>query len=257
MTLIRHSGQHGGPEHRRTEQEWRQEISQVCKLMWQKDLVAATDGNVSARLGPDRFLVTPSGFSKAFIEPEHLLMIGWDAEPVGPRFGVGRSLRVSSEILLHLEAYRRRPDIAAVVHAHPPTAVALSIAGVSLARCVLPEVVMGLGLIPTTAYATPASIEGAQVIAGLIESYDALILQRHGSVTVGKTALDAYFKLEKLEHAAIITRTILQLGGETPLPPAETAKLVEWRAASGLLRGSQADDLCDVCGVCHVRPPNS
>ncbi len=255
MTLIRHSGQHGGPERQKSEREWRQEISQVCKLMWQKDLVAATDGNVSVRLGPDRFLVTPSGFSKAFVEPEHLLVIGWNAEPAGPRFEINRSLRVSSEILLHLEAYRRRPDIAAVVHAHPPIAVALSIAGVSLARCVLPEVVMGLGLIPTTAYATPASIEGAQVIAGLIESYDALILQRHGSVTVGKSALDAYFKLEKLEHAALITKTILQLGGETPLPPEEAAKLVEWRAAGGLLKGTQADDLCEVCGVCHVKRP--
>lgn len=254
MTLIRYSSQHAGPERRKTERDWRQEISQVCKLMWQKDLVAATDGNVSVRLGPERFLVTPSGFSKAFVEPEHLLVIGWNAEPVGPRLDANRSLRVSSEILLHLEAYRRRPDIAAVVHAHPPTAVALSIAGVSLARCVLPEVVMGLGLIPTSAYATPASIEGAQVIAGLIESYDAIILKRHGSVTVGKSALDAYFKLEKLEHAAIITRTIRQLGGETPLPPEQAAKLVEWRAASGLLKGSQADDLCQACGVCHVRP---
>lgn len=252
MSVIRHSGIHGGSEQVKTENEWRQEIIRVCRMLWQKDYALATDGNVSVRFGPDRFLVTPSGFSKGFLEPEQLLVIGWDAEIISLRYGPTRDLRVSSEILLHLEAYRRRPDIRSVVHAHPPIAVALSIAGISLARCVLPEVVMGLGLIPTTAYATPASAEGAKVIAGLIESYDALILQRHGSVTVGKSALDAYFKLEKLEHAALITKTIMQLGGATPLPAEETAKLVEWRAARGLLVGSQSEDICEACGVCHL-----
>ena len=107
--------------------------------MWKKDYVAATDGNVSVRLSDDRFLVTPSGFSKGFIAPDQLLVIDWDMTPVGPRYGSTRDLRPSSEMRLHLEAYRQRPDIVSVVHAHPPTAVALSIAGVSLARCVLPE----------------------------------------------------------------------------------------------------------------------
>jgi L-fuculose-phosphate aldolase len=253
MSLIRHSGESGGGEERRkTEQEWRQEIIHVCRLMWQKDYVAASDGNVSVRLGGDRYLVTPSGFSKGFLEPDQLLVIDGDAEPLGPRYGAARHLRVSSEILLHLEAYKRRPDVFSVLHAHPPTAIALSIAGISLARCVLPEVMMSFGLIPTTAYATPASAEGAKVIGGLIESYDALILRRHGSVTVGKSAWDAYLKLERLEHAAMITKTIVQLGGETPLPPEEAAKLAEWRAERGLLVGTQAEDLCQACGVCHV-----
>lgn len=253
MSLIRHTGAPGAAlPHRRGESEWRQEIVHVCELMWRKDYVAASDGNVSVRLGPDRFLVTASGFSKGFIRPEQLLVIDWDANPVGTRYGPTRDLRPSSEILLHLEAYRRRPDIASVVHAHPPTAVALSIAGISLARCLLPEVVMTLGLIPTTAYATPSSIEGAQVIAGLIESYDALILRRHGSVTVGASAWDAYLKLEKLEHTARITKMLIELGGDAPLPPEETAKLVEWRAARGQLRGSQAENICEACGVCHI-----
>ncbi len=254
MSLVRHSGQtHAARERRKSEQEWRQEIVQVCRLMWEKDYVAATDGNVSVRLDHDRYLVTPSGFSKGFIQPDQLLVIDGEANPVGPRYGAARHLRPSSEVLLHLEAYRRRPDIVSVVHAHPPIAVALSIAGISLARCILPEVVMGLGLIPTTEYATPSSIEGAQVIAGLIESYDALILQRHGSVTVGKSAWDAYLKLEKMEHAARITKTLVELGGEAPLPPEQVEKLVGWRAERGLLRGSQAEDICRECGVCHIR----
>jgi len=234
----------------RTEHEWRQEIIQVCRLMWEKNYIAAGDGNVSVRLAEDRFLVTPSGFSKGFLQPDQLLIIDWDTEVVGPLYGPNRHLRPSSEILLHLEAYRRRPDIASVVHAHPPMAVALSIAGISLARCILPEVVANLGLIPTTRYATPASSEGAEVIAGIIDHYDALILQRHGSVTVGDSAWDAYLKLEKLEHTAIITETLVELGRVNPMPEEEVAKLVARRQASGNLPPSQAEDLCDACNVC-------
>ncbi|MCO6452132.1 MAG: class II aldolase/adducin family protein [Caldilineales bacterium] len=252
MSLIRYTTDAKAPPVRRTEQEWRREITQVCQLMWQKDYVAATDGNVSVRLSPDRFLVTPSGFSKGFIKPSDLITIDDKGEIIGPVYGANRHLRPSSEILLHLEAYRRRPDIASVVHAHPPTAIALSIAGIPLARCLLPEVILTLGMIPTTEYATPASAEGTKVIAGLIESYDALVLKRHGSITVGKDPMEAYLKLEKLEHAAMITRTLVQLGGPAPLPTEEAAKLVEWRAGKGLLNDKQADDLCEACGVCHI-----
>lgn len=252
MSLMRHSGESAGQERKRTEQELRQEVYQVCQLLWRKDFVAGTDGNVSVRIDDNHFLVTPSGFSKGFIEPDQLIVIDWDANPVGARYGPTRHLRPSSEILLHLEAYRRRPDINSVVHAHPPMAVALSIAGISLARCILPEVVMSFGLIPTTDYATPASIEGAQVIAGLIESYDAMILQRHGSVTVGTSAWDAYMKLEKMEHAALVTKTIVELGGEAPMASDQVAKIAEWRVERGLMRGTQAEDLCEVCGVCHL-----
>lgn len=240
------------PRQRRSEQSWRQEIVRICRLMWEKDYLAATDGNVSVRLDDEHFLVTPSGLSKGFITPDQLLVIDWDAKPLGPRYGVARDLRPSSEILLHLEAYRRRPDIVSVVHAHPPVAVALSIAGISLAQCILPEVVMTLGLIPTSDYATPASPEGPQVIAGLIESYDAIILQRHGSVTVGASAWDAYLKLEKVEHTAKITKTVLELGGHPPMPPDQVAKAAAWRAERGLLRGDQATALCEACGVCHL-----
>jgi len=145
---------------RRTEREWRQEIIKVCRLMWEKDYIAAGDGNVSVRLSDDRFLVTPSGFSKGFLQPDQLVIIDWDAQVVGPLYGDNRGLRPSSEILLHLEVYRRRPDILSVVHAHPPMAVALSIAGVSLARCILPEVVATMGLIPTPATPRPPPSKG-------------------------------------------------------------------------------------------------
>jgi L-fuculose-phosphate aldolase len=116
----------------------------------------------------------------------------------------------------------------------------------------LPDIILYFGLIPTTEYATPASAEGVQVISDLIKRYDALILQRHGSVTAGATVTDAYLKLEKLEHTALITKTVVDLGRETPFPQEEIAKLVQWRSDVGLMRPGQADDLCAACGVCQL-----
>ncbi|RME65250.1 MAG: class II aldolase/adducin family protein [Caldilineae bacterium] len=240
------------PETRqKSEEELRREIVQVCHLLAQKGLVAALDGNVSARLGEDRFLCTPSGFNKGMIEPDQLLVVDWDVQPVGPGTEANRRLRPSSEMLLHLEAYQQRPDISAVVHAHPPTAVALSIVGISLAHCLVPDAVVGLGMIPMTAYATPSSREGAEVIRELIRRWDALVLQRHGSVTVGNSPLEAYWRLEKLEQVAQMTKMAYELGDPQPLPAEEIAKLVAWRRAQGLIRPGQEQDRCSICGVSH------
>lgn len=249
--LIRYQTDKATPRPHKTEQQLRQEVIQVCRMLWQKGFVAATDGNVSVRLGEDRYLCTPSGYSKGLLEADQLIIIDGDVQPVGPRYGAARHLRPTSEMLLHLEAYRQRPDVNAVVHAHPPLAIALSIAGIDLERCFVPDVVLSLGLIPTTEYATPASGEGAEVIRDLIQRYDALILRRHGSITVGEDVLSAYLRLEKLEQTAAIAKTLAELGREDPFPAQEAAKLVAWRAQSGLMRPGQAEDFCAVCGVCH------
>ena len=128
------------------EEGLREEIIRVCRLVYQKGYVAATDGNVSARLNDQYILATPSGFSKGFIEPTELIVVDMDGRQVDDyRHRAQRGLRVTSEILLHLEVYRQRPDVEAVVHAHPPITVALSIAGIPIAKCLLPEVVLSLG----------------------------------------------------------------------------------------------------------------
>lgn len=235
----------------RTEEELRLEITQVCHLLAQKGLVSALDGNVSARLAEDHFLCTPSGFNKGMIQPDQLLVVDWDVQPVEPRTEANRHLRPSSEMLLHLEAYRQRPDISAVVHAHPPTAVALSIMDISLAHCLVPDAVVGLGMIPTTDYATPSSREGAEVIREFIRRWDALVLRRHGSVTVGASPLEAYWRLEKLEQVAQMTKIAYELGDPQPLPEEDIAKLVAWRRAQGLIRPGQEKDLCSICGISH------
>ena len=237
---------------RRTEQVWREEIVRVCRLLHQKGYVVATDGNVSVRLSEKHVLSTPSGFSKGFLAPEQLVVTDLAGRKVPSYEPASRDLKPTSELLMHLEAYRQRPDIVSVIHAHPPVCVALSIAGISLARCLLPEVVVTLGLIPTAEYATPSSGEGPGAIRELIANHDALIIQRHGTLTVGKDPFDAYLKLEKVEHLAHVTLILRQLGREAPLPPSEVAKLLQVRKEKGLAREGEAEDFCASCGVCDV-----
>lgn len=233
-----------------TERALRREIVRIGRLMHARGYVTATDGNISVRLDAERFLVTPSGLSKGYMAPEQLVIIDREARPVGRADdAAGAGPMPSSEIWLHLEAYRQRPDIAAVVHAHPVHAVVLSSAGVPLTHCPIPEVVVNLGMIPTTDYAMPASPEGAVVIRDWIRRYDALILQRHGSVTVGKTLWEAYLHLEKLENAAEITYKLLLLGRQAPFPPAEIEKLLAKRAQAGLMRPDQATELAQAYGL--------
>jgi len=235
---------------RQQEAALREEIVRICRLMWEKGFVAASDGNVSVRLGDDRLLTTPSGVSKGFLSPSHVVVTDMDGKPVRS-FGHGdRQLKPSSEILLHLEVYRQRPDVCAVVHAHPPLAIAFTIAGISLAQCILPEVVVNLGEVPTTAYATPATAEGPAVIRDLIRDHDALIIDRHGTVTVGQTLFDAYMKLEKVEHLAQVTLAARQLGRVSLLPPEEVRKLVQIRRQALGLSPEYQGPGCVRCGAC-------
>jgi L-fuculose-phosphate aldolase len=130
--------------------------------------------------------------------------------------------------------------------------VALSIAGISLEECVIPEAVVVLGLVPTTPYATPSSAENQAAIAGLITGHDAILLRYHGTLTVGPTVTDAYLRLESLEHTAQIIALTRLLGGGPPLPPEQVAKLIQTRSAWGFARPGDAEAFCQACGVCHL-----
>jgi L-fuculose-phosphate aldolase len=227
------------------EHELRQEMVRIGRLMWERGYVAATDGNLSARLDNERLLVTATGHSKGFLSVDDLVILNLEGEPVASYRGRGQ--RPSSEILMHLEVYQQRPDVAAIVHAHPPVATAFSIAGVSLARCVLPEVVVSLGSIPTAEYATPGTTEVTMSIREAVRDHDALILAHHGSLTVGETLWEAYLRLEKVEHTAQITLVAQQLGQVRTLSPQAVDQLVQKRQQ--LLR-EQGRDVCADCDVC-------
>lgn len=206
----------------------RAELCAYGHRLYAHNLVAATDGNLSARVGDDRYFCTPSGCCKAELEPDLILV----ADGRGTRIeGTGK---VTSEFFTHLAAYEERPDIGAVVHAHPPHATALTLAGVSMARPQLPELVMALGAVPTAPYATPGSPEGGDVIRSLIRSHDAVLLDHHGAVTVGKDLRQAYYNMEKVEHAARILWTALSIGKVADLDSDQLDRIRTARADYGL-----------------------
>lgn len=202
----------------------------MCDLgrrLYARNLVAATDGNLSVRLGDDRYLCTPSGVSKGTMAPEDLVIADSSGHLVE-----GRG-KVTSEFFTHLAAYEERPDISAVVHAHPLVATALTIAGFGMMEPILPEVVFALGEIPTAEYATPGTKEGAGVVRGPIRHHDAVLLDKHGAITVGKSLLEAYLKMEKLEHAAQVIMTARLLGNLTTLDTAQIGRIQDAADAYG------------------------
>ncbi len=225
----------------KNERELRLHIVDICRRMYEKDFVAAGDGNVSVKLTPDRFLTTPSGLHKGYLRTDQLVIV----DAAGNK--ISGSLSPSSETPMHLCAYQKRPDIGAVIHAHPPISTAFSIAGISLAQCILPEVILSLGSIPTTDYATPTTNEGADVIQKFIRDYDALILKRHGSLTVGANLEAAYMKLERIEHAALVTFYARSLGHAPPLSRQQVGKLLKARQKMGLKPSFSG---CGQCGAC-------
>lgn len=203
-----------------TETELRELICEAGRRMYGRNLVGATDGNISAKLGENRYLCTPSSTSKGFMRPEDLIIADGEGNKID---GNGA---VTTEFFTHLAAYEERPDISAVVHGHPPTATALTLAGLDMTRPVIPELIMGLVAVPTTDYATPGSKEGADVIRKWIRQFDAVLLDRHGAVTVGKDVMEAYMRIEKVEHSAQALFAAHVLGRVRELDPSQIERLL-------------------------------
>ena len=203
----------------------RSEISRqivlVCHQLAARGFVTATDGNVSARLPNGNILVTPSALNKGRVTESDLVEVKADGTPVT------LSRKASTELNMHLFVYIQRPDIHAVVHAHPTYATGFATARIPLSECVFPEVIVGLGAIPLAPYATPSTKEVSATLTPFVKTSDAILLSNHGVVTYGKDLGDAYFKMEKVEHAAHITFVARMLGGEKILDEKDIAKLRE------------------------------
>ena len=193
----------------------------ACHRLYEKGFVTATDGNVSARLECGNILVTPTALNKGQVGESDLV----ELKPDGTAVTLSR--KPSTEIDMHLFIYRERPDVQSVVHAHPPHATGFATARIPLTACLFPEVIVGLGAIPLASYATPSTPEVAGSLAPHIKTADAILLANHGVVTCGIDVQDAYFKMEKVEHAAHITFVARVLGGEKPLSATEIGRLTE------------------------------
>jgi len=201
------------------ETQIRKLMIRIAHLCYERNLLVALDGNLSARLPSGDILCTKAGCHKGFLTEDDLVVINLQGKMLR---GSGRP---TSEMAMHLACYRARPDIKAVVHAHPPLSVAFTIAGESLAQCVLPEVVLTLGTIPTIEYATTGTEQLAAKVGDAIINNDAILMDRHGAVCVGKDLMEAFCRLEIMEHTALITKTARDLGGVKELPPEEAIHL--------------------------------
>lgn len=203
----------------------KEQICDVCHKMWQLGWVAANDGNVSVKLEDGNFLATPTGISKSFITPEKLVKINGKGEVLA---GL-EDYKPSSEIKMHLRCYRERPDVRAVVHAHPPTATGYAVAGKSLDEYSMIETVIAIGSIPLTPYGTPSTEEVPEAIAPYLPEHDVLLLQNHGALTVGADLITAYYRMETLELFAKISLTAHLLGGAREIPRPQIDKLLDLR----------------------------
>lgn len=207
------------------EKQIREQICDVCHKMWQLGWVAANDGNVSVKLEDGTFFATPTGISKSFITPEKLVKINEKGEVLEGLAGY----KPSSEIKMHLRCYRERPDVTAVVHAHPPTATGYAVAGKSLDEYSMIETVIAIGSIPLTPYGTPSTEEVPEAIAPYLQEHDVLLLQNHGALTVGADLITAYYRMETLELFAKISLTAHLLGGAQEIPRPQIDKLLYLR----------------------------
>jgi L-fuculose-phosphate aldolase len=206
-----------------TESGLKKQIVEAGRNLWTRGLVAANDGNISVRTDKNDFLITASGVSKGFLTQDMIIKMNLD----GGIISKGRKYRPSSEVQLHMEIYKQRDDVRAVVHAHPPYCTAFAVAGIPLDKCILPEAVLSLGPVPIAPYGTTSTMELADSIKALIGNSEAILLANHGALTVGADILTAYYRMETLEHSAHITYLAVGLGNVNVIPEKQVAKLLK------------------------------
>jgi L-fuculose-phosphate aldolase len=212
----------------RFEEQCRADIVEVGRRMDARGYVASNDGNISTRLDKDRLLTTPKSVPKGYMTPDMMVIVDFEGKKIaGDR-------DPSSELPMHLEIYRNRADVNAVVHAHPPTATGFATAGVPLTRAVLAEVVTTLGSIPIAEYGTPSTAELPAAVRKYIKAHDGMLLANHGAVTCGKDVMSAYYKMETIEHFAKISLVARLLGGENLISREEVERLQGLRGMYGI-----------------------
>ena len=224
----------------KTERELRHDIVKVGRLVFEKGWVAANDGNISIRLDEERILATPTGVSKGMMHPDDLIIVDYEGNKIE-----GRKER-TSEIAMHLTIYGMRPDIRAVVHAHPPVATGFATAGKALNLALLPEVVIGLGCVPLADYGLPGTPELTDPMLPYIPKYDAILMGNHGAVCYGEDVMRAFFRMETLEHFARITLVAELVGGPKVLPKVEVDKLFDSRTRYGVKARAGVEPGCPV-----------
>src|SRR6266850_1611057 len=176
-----------------TEQPLRKAMVEVGRRLYARGYTASNDGNISARLDDRRLLMTPKSVCKGFMSPDMMVITDLD----GKKLAGDRD--PSSEMQMHLEVYRQRPDARAVVHAHPPVATAFAVAGIPLDRAVLAEVVTTLGSVPIAEYATPSTKELPEAVRKYVRAHDGMLLANHGALPLGGERLLSRQEVDRLQ----------------------------------------------------------
>jgi len=222
-----------------SEYEIKKQICDIGKRIYNRGMVAANDGNISVKLSDNEFLCTPTGVSKGFMTPEYICKVDADGNVIQANKG----FKPSSEIKMHMRVYKERPDVQAVVHAHPIYATSFAIAGIPLTQPIMPEAVIALGCVPIAEYGTPSTHEIPDAVSKYLQYYDAVLLENHGALAYSDSLLAAYHKMESLEFYAELLFLSKQLGGPQELSEAQVEKLYEIRRQFGMT-GKHPADVC-------------
>jgi L-fuculose-phosphate aldolase len=225
-----------------TERQIKDFMCEIGRRVYNKGFAAANDGNITVRLNEREVLCTPTMVSKGFMKPEDICKVDYEGKQLA-----GTRKR-TSEVLLHLAVYKHRPDVRAVVHCHPPHATAFAVAGEPIPQCILPEVEVFLGHVPTAVYETPGTQKFAETIVPHLKAANTIILANHGTVTFGPHLEAAYFNSEIIDAYCQILILAKQLGRVNYFNPQQTKELLELKKRLGYddVRFSQGGD-CDLC----------
>jgi L-fuculose-phosphate aldolase len=235
------------------EQKVKEHIVEIATRCYDRGLLVAGDGNISVRVGENRLIATPSGVSKGWMKPEMMCVVDLAGNPLEPPTG-GAAYKVSSEWPMHRIIYEQRSDIHAVCHAHPPHATGFSVAGLSLSKAILSEVVLTLGCVPLATYGTPSTRELTDAIEPYLKFHDALLMANHGAVAYAATLEQAFNKLETLEHTCKISFIARTLGNENVIPDRAIPKLFEIRERNGAMPFEARTG--QVCGISNSGAAN-
>jgi L-fuculose-phosphate aldolase len=241
-----------------SEAQIRLDIVEVGRRLYARGYTASNDGNISVRLDAGRLIMTPTSVCKGFMTPDMMCITDLD----GRKLAGDRN--PSSEMKMHLEVYRQRPEVNAVVHAHPPIATGFAVAGIPLDRAVLAEVVTTLGSVPIAEYATPSTKELPESVRKYVRAHDGMLLANHGALTLGPDVFAAYYKMETIEHFAKISLVARLLGGERLLSRDEVTRLEKLRGSYGIAAPApicpdplEAPDAADPLSCQVVQSPTS
>ena len=203
--------------------EIKKQLCDIGRRIYQNGFVAANDGNFSVKISENEFYCTPTGVSKGYMTPDMVIRIDGQGNKIEGR------LNPASEIKMHMRVYKERPDVNAVVHAHPPIATAFTVADIDLDQYILPEAVLTIGEVPTCDYGTPSTMEIPDSLEPYIQDHDAFLLRNHGALTVGCDLTKAMFVMEEVEFNATICKHAMELGAVHEIPNDQLKKLMELR----------------------------